>query len=249
MKNMRYVRLDNFRGATLISMMIYHLVWDLVYIYGKNWNWYESRPAYVWQQSICWSFIFLSGFCWSLGSRPLRRGLIVFGGGMLVTIVTMIFMPEQRVVFGILTFLGSAMLLLTWLDKYWKKVNAKIGLLSSIVLFLWTKEINSGYLGFGRVARCRLPLELYRNVVTTYLGFPDSGFYSTDYFSLFPWIFLFFAGYFFYRIVKEAKKMELFIGKKIPIVGDLGRYSLLIYLLHQPFLYLLLQILNLMDII
>ena len=58
----RLALLDSLRGLTLISMILYHACWDAVYLLGANWPWYGSRAAYIWQQSICWTFIMLSGF-------------------------------------------------------------------------------------------------------------------------------------------------------------------------------------------
>ena len=87
-RRQRYGALDWIRGITLISMILYHGAWDLVYMFGVNWDWYRSKGAYAWQQSICWTFILLSGFCWALGQnrrRKLRRGLLVFSGGALIT--------------------------------------------------------------------------------------------------------------------------------------------------------------------
>ena len=57
--------LDSLRGLTLVSMMAYHACWDLVYLYGMPWDWYRSFWAYAWQQSICCTFILLSGYCCS----------------------------------------------------------------------------------------------------------------------------------------------------------------------------------------
>ena len=114
----RYGILDSFRGITLVSMVIYHVCWDLVYLFGKDWSWYKGGWAYIWQQSICWSFILLSGFCWSLGKKPVKRGLIVFGAGAVVSVVTLLFLPEDRVLFGVLTLIGSSMLLMAWLGRY-----------------------------------------------------------------------------------------------------------------------------------
>ena len=76
----RYRLLDELRGLDLISMMLYHGMWDVVFLFGVAQKWYTGRPGFVWQQSICWVFILLSGFCLPLGHRPLRRGLIVSGG-------------------------------------------------------------------------------------------------------------------------------------------------------------------------
>ena len=70
----RVAALDALRGLTILSMAAYHACWDLVYIFRMDWGWYRSGAAYLWQQSICWTFILLSGFCWSMGRRPLRRG-------------------------------------------------------------------------------------------------------------------------------------------------------------------------------
>ena len=72
-KSGRIWELDALRGATLISMAAYHGMWDLVYLFGLRADWYSETPGYLWQQSICWCFILLSGFCWGLGRRPVKR--------------------------------------------------------------------------------------------------------------------------------------------------------------------------------
>ena len=105
----RYALLDELRGLDLVSMMLYHGCWDLVNLFGIQADWYYGLPGHLWQQSICWVFILLSGFCVQLGHHTLRRGAQVFGAGALVTAVTLLFMPEDRVIFGVLTLLGSAM--------------------------------------------------------------------------------------------------------------------------------------------
>ena len=55
--------LDSLRGLTLFSMIAYRLCWDLVYLRGLPWAWYNGFWAYIWQQSICCTFILLSGYC------------------------------------------------------------------------------------------------------------------------------------------------------------------------------------------
>ena len=55
--------LDTIRGLALVNMILYHLSWDQVYMFGADWDWYRSDGAYVWQQGICWTFILLSGYC------------------------------------------------------------------------------------------------------------------------------------------------------------------------------------------
>lgn len=230
--------LDTIRGITLISMILYHGVWDMVYIFEKRWNWYRGTGAYIWQQSICWVFILLSGFCWSFGKKRIKNGVVVFGSGALVTFVTLVVMPENRVVFGVLTLLGSCMLLMSLLECLFKKMPAELGLLVAGLSFFLTRNVNQGYLGFEKWNFIKLPDVLYKNLLGTYFGFPTPDFFSTDYFSLFPWLFLFVCGYFLHRLCDEKK----WFGKKIFQVNYkplsfIGRHSLLIYLVHQPVLY------------
>lgn len=239
----RWAALDNLRGLTLLSMILYHACWDMVYLFGADWGWYRSAGAYVWQQSICWTFILLSGFCWSLGSRPVRRGLEVFAGGLLVTAVTLLFMPENRVVFGVLTLLGTCMLLMVPLERGLRRVPTWAGLGGSAVLFWLLRHVNRGLL--GRVGLntylASLPAGLYRNLATAFLGFPPADFFSTDYFSLLPWFFLFLAGYFANRLWRDHRRIPAG-GTRVPVLSALGRCSLPVYLLHQPVVYGLLWV-------
>ena len=240
MEKKRLPLLDSVRGTVLVSMIIYHATWNFVYMYGMDWPWYQSKAAYVWQQSICWTFILLSGFCFSLGKHHLKSGLMVFGGGALVTLVTLIAMPQNRVVFGVLTCIGSCILLVALIEKIIRKIPSVAGMPMCFVFFLFTKNINSGYVGFGEVLRIMVPKVWYRNYLTTYLGFPFPQFYSTDYFSLFPWIFLFLTGFYLWGIFERNNWWNNpILQVKVPVLSFLGRHSLLIYLLHQPIIYAL----------
>ena len=231
----RYALLDELRGLDLISMMLYHACWDLAYLFGVEMKWYAETPGHVWQQSICWVFILLSGFCVPFGRRTLRRGATVFGAGALVTAVTVLFMPEDQVLFGVLTLLGSAMLLTGVLEPLLKKVPPAVGLAVSAVLFALTYHAADHYIGFGAL-RLALPESLYANAFTTYLGFYPWWFYSTDYFPLVPWLFLFWAGYFLHGVVGR-RRMEPLRRSVCAPLGWMGRHSLLLYLLHQPVIF------------
>ena len=179
----RLALLDSLRGLTLISMILYHACWDAVYLLGANWPWYGSRAAYIWQQSICWTFI----------------------------MVTCLLLPEDRVVFGVLTLIGSCMLLMIPLRKILggdsraeatadrtavRKASgvsrAAILFIVFAILFILFKDVNYREIGTGMLHRIipailkltiRIPEALYANLATAYLGFPPADFYSTDYFS------------------------------------------------------------------
>ena len=81
-----------------------------------------------------------------------------------------------------------------------------------------------------------LPQSLYANYFTAFFGFYPDWFYSTDYFGLLPWLFLFWAGYYLHKAVGR-RRMEPLRRPVCPVLGWMGRHSLLLYLLHQPVIY------------
>lgn len=231
-KPARYCLLDELRGLDLISMMLYHGMWDVVFLFGVAQKWYTERPGIVWQQSICWVFILLSGFCLPMGHHPYKRGGVVFGAGALVTTVTLLFMPGDVVWFGVLTLLGSSMLITAALDGLLHRIPPAVGLAVSAALFWVTYPTMSGFWNLPG-GRFLLPQALCANYLTAYLGFMPKGFFSTDYFPLLPWLFLFWAGYFLHYLVGRAR-MEPLRRSVCPPLGWMGRHSLVLYLLHQP---------------
>ena len=231
----RYALLDELRGLDLVSMMLYHACWDLMFLFDVNMRWYAGTPGRLWQQSICWVFILLSGFCVPLGRHTLRRGTIVFGAGAVVTLATLVFMPEGRVIFGVLTFLGAAMLLTGVLEPVLKRTPPLVGLAASAVLFVLCSPVSSGRVGIGSW-QVLLPQSLYVNYFTAFLGFYPFWFYSADYYALLPWLFLFWAGYYLHKAVGR-RRMELLRRPVCPPLGWMGRHSLLLYMLHQPVIY------------
>lgn len=240
----RYDLLDSIRGFTMISMILYHGVWDLVYLYGVKWDWFYGTGAYIWQQSICWVFIFLSGFCWSLGSKPFKRGVTVFFGGIIISAVTCFFMPESRVIFGILTLIGSCMILMIPLDRVLRKIPEIPGMLVSAALFVLSKNINEGSLGFHEWKLAELPETWYQGSIAAFFGFPGADFWSADYFPLFPWLFIFVCGYFTFSVLKNKKIPDRYFVHGTNPLKIIGRYSLPVYMLHQPVLYILLQLVS-----
>lgn len=242
MKKTRYRKLDGIRGIAILNMIAFHAIWDLVYIYGFQWEWYQSKGGYIWQQGICWTFIFLSGFCLSLGKHPIKRGLTVFLGGAIITIVTLVFMPENRVVFGVLTLIGSCMVIAGMLAQLLKKMIPTLGLLLSVLLFAVTRNVNEGWLGFEAFRWRELPKSFYANTVSTYLGFPERNFYSTDYFSIIPWLFLFLSGYFLFQLLNKMEVLHVLEKGILMPIEWIGQHSFMIYMLHQPILYLILEL-------
>lgn len=247
----RYSVLDLVRGMTLLSMIAYHGTYDLVYLFSIKIPWFHGEPGYLWQQSICWTFILLSGMCFSLGRRPVKRGLILTGCGLLITLATALFMPESIVIMGVLNFFGLATLISAFLQPLLRRIPASAGIPVSLLLFLLTREVSSGYLGFEGLRLTALPRFLYQGTPMMILGFPYDGFYSTDYFPLFPWFFLFLTGYFIWKLLTAVNGAftAMLSRPKCRPIEIIGKNTLPVYMLHQPALMAVFTVLDLIGMI
>lgn len=237
-KRQRIHFLDSLRGFTLVNMVLFHLCYDLVFFLGMDLPWYEGWPGALWGSCIRWSFILISGMVFSKGRHPLRRGCVLLGWGCVLTIVTGLAVPEALIRFGVLSFLGAASLIGAVLYPYLKKIPAVWGFLGCTLFLAVTWPLTGGGLGFGGRILLRLPRGLYGTGWLYWLGFPDEAFYSTDYFPVFPWIFLFLMGIYLAEILRDKYALlDRVRGWKPGGLAFLGRYSLYIYLAHQPVLY------------
>lgn len=238
----RYNLIDILRGTAVICMIIYHTAWDLVYLFGTEIPLFRTNAAHIFQQYILWSFVIISGFCVNLCKKPLKRGAITFGASVIMTLATIIFIPEATVIFGVLTFLGTAMMITGCLKKHLSRVRHYIGLTLSGILFTLSYNIPDGNLGFGKLIIAELPEKLYLNHLTAFFGFPHSGFSSADYVPLLPWIFLYLFGFFLFGLFKKRNWLRHLSGFKIPPLEWIGRHALIIYLAHQPVIFAILYI-------
>ncbi|MCR5419484.1 MAG: DUF1624 domain-containing protein [Lachnospiraceae bacterium] len=237
--------IDTLRALTMISMILYHSCYDYFVVFSKDPSWITKPGSFIWQQSICTSFILISGIVWPLGKKnALKRGISLIILGTLITFVTLIFMPDQVIYYGILTFMGIATLLMIPIDKLFS-LNFKNGKNKSVpavilytliclFLFIFTKHIPNGYIGTRYHALIYLPKSLYCHDALIPIGFPTPDFYSADYFPLIPWIFIYTLGYILSEPILKNKSITGIGKKKIPFLSQLGTKSLLIYILHQP---------------
>lgn len=233
----RYTLLDILRALAIIAMVAYHTLWDLVYIFDCNIPWFHSNTAHIMQLCIRWSFILISGFCFSFSKRKIRRGLIVLGGAVVIYIATAVFMSDNAIIHGVLTLIGLSMLITAVLEKPFSKIPPVLGALVCFLLFLITYDVELHILGFGDFRILRLPDFLYANNITAIFGFVPAAFYSPDYVPLFPWVFLYFIGYFLCRIFEKRQWLKYLTKIKCPPLEWLGRHSLIIYMAHQPIVY------------
>jgi len=234
----RWEILDTYRGFVILHMVVFHFLFDLYDVFGVDRSWYDRDASRLWQQFICISFILLSGWVWRYGRHHrVRRGLLLNAAGLVITAVTLVVVPDNPVLFGVLNLLGCAALLLIPMEKLLRRLPAWAGLAGSLFLFILLRRVPNRIIGLGPLVLCRLPRWLYASGWLAPLGFPPPGFTSSDYFPLLPWFFLFVAGYFLGRWVTATPFWEKIAHVHVPPLSFLGRHSLLIYLLHQPLCY------------
>lgn len=225
MKN-RIWELDALRGVCILGMAAVHFVYDLTELYGiLSWQ-YPGWFSFVkdWGGVL---FLLISGICATLGSRSVRRGAVVFACGMVCTIVTagmaLLGFSDRSIViyFGVLHCLGVCMVLWAALGRLSTPALAAAG--GAMVL--------AGLLLRGRV---------FSFPWLTVLGFVPEGFASSDYFPLLPNLGFFLLGAVLGRTLYRKKETLLpAVDANRPAIRFLracGRYSLHIYLLHQPVL-------------
>ena len=243
----RFWEIDFLRGLAILMMIVFHLLYDLTYFGGCDLNLHSGFWTYF-AHATATIFIFLVGVSLTLSfSRTkrmqntrqkvyvkyLKRGLTIFSWGLIVTILTWIFLREGFVLFGILHLIGiSIVLSYPFLKlRYW---NLLLGIVI-ISLGIYLKNFTFGFLWL------------------VWLGFTPDYFYTVDYFPIIPWFGMILIGVFFGNLLYPyyTRKFNIWDLSNLNFIGLfclLGRHSLIIYLIHQPILIILLYLLGIVDI-
>lgn len=233
----RIWEIDFLRGLSILLMVLYHLGYDLTELCGIQ------RPLGipfepdrgVWlilQYSFAGLFIVLSGISSTLSHNNVRRALKLLAVALVITAVTYIYSPSAAIYFGILHFLGIAILIygLT-LERSKALICAGtgaivLGLSLALRLALKNVEVRFDWL---------MPFGVYSPL-----------FVSADYFPLLPWLGVFLAGTALGKSAYARKRSLFPSGLPETFINAAGRHSLLIYVLHQPILFGILFALGLM---
>ncbi len=232
----RFCLIDAIRAIAIINMVAYHLCYDIFCNFGVWPNFYRAVPFIIWERFICCTFIIVSGISVNFSHHGYRRGILINLCGFLITIITVLFMPDQAIWFGVLNLHGCAMLITFALRRELSRIKPLIGALIFFVLFMLLYGVPNGFIGLFNLPLIHLPDALYQYRFLAFLGFPSWDFSSSDYFPLIPWTFLYLFGFELWRLIAE-KGYDRCFRKKIPVLDFIGRHSLSIYLIHQPLLY------------
>ena len=223
----RIWELDAFRGICILGVIFVHLVFDATVLYGLI---DIQIPAWfqVLQQWGGILFVLLSGICVTLGRHSLKRGLVVFGCGLLVSAATygmyLVQMADKGIIiyFGVLHCLGTCMVLWGGLKRLPTWALAILGaVMAATGLYLMGRSFENAPL-WTMLLGVRPALNM------------------GDYFPLLPHLGFFLLGAVIGRTA-YARKTTLLpkVNEKTPVLRFLtfcGRNSLWIYLGHQPIL-------------
>jgi uncharacterized membrane protein len=235
MGNKRAGLLDEVRGFAIICMVVYHVMFVLKEFYDVNVPiFFEDWFDVIWAV-FAGSFIFISGIVCRYSRNNIKRGAQCFLLGMILTFITAVAVPEVAIAFGILHFLGICMLLFGLGEKIADIFTPLVGITLCVLLTCLTCNIRGGVFGLPLSGLFfKLPRILYDANLLFPLGFTGQNFTSGDYFPLFPWVFVFFAGTYFGVYVKRGECPLWFYTTRVPFLAAAGRHTLWIYLLHQP---------------
>jgi uncharacterized membrane protein len=231
-KQARIWEIDFLRGVAIALMIFFHLLVDLRDFFGYDIA-YNQLPWMVVGKTSAILFMLISGVSCSLSAGNIIRGIKVFLCGMVVTVGTYFFVPELYIRFGILHFLGSAMIIWGVADKLIKSDKVKIALLSVCSPAI----IAIGILFDGMRTS---------NPFLFFLGLRTGNFVTYDYYPLAPWLGVFLAGAVIGILIYKSKKRTVISFEpadtakpvRLALGGfmAMGRKSLLIYIVHQPVL-------------
>jgi len=228
----RFIELDILRGFAILFMIILHLFWDLDYfgILPLNTNFYSLNII------VPVMFFLLVGICQSVNNhkyqnqpqklfiRSTQRGLWVLNLGMLFTLLTVVFLPDRPILFGVLHCIGCCIILSTFFLK-WKSLNilfAALCIISGIALGLFCTAENPTIL--------HLSLGIHQADISTH---------TIDYFPILPWLGVCLIGVALGNILYKDNKRRFplpDVSRYAPskLFSWLGQHSLAIYLVHQP---------------
>jgi uncharacterized membrane protein len=145
----------------------------------------------------------------------------------LITAATWLFIGDGFIVFGILHFIGIAIIL-----EY---------------VFIRRKYLNL-FLGIAFIAAGIYLMDFRFDFYDLlWLGFTPANFYTVDYFPLLPWLGIVSFGIFlgntlYEKYVRQFKLPDLSNHWSVKVFGFLGKHSLLIYLIHQPIIIIILYL-------
>ncbi|MBE3122233.1 MAG: DUF1624 domain-containing protein [Thermoplasmata archaeon] len=232
----RFAELDIARGVVIFIMIFLHLLWDLDFfqVYPLN------NDVYQFNKIFASSFFMLVGIClviMTARKTPLEQfkwGLKIFNIGMGLSIITLVFMPDRPILFGVLHCIGLSIIIsipFLQIKRYTILVCSAFALIVMLLgLAIRTVIIENP------------------TIIQLIVGFhqSDSWKHTIDYFPLFPWLGIVLFGIVIGNILYKDGQRQFGIpaiiqNKSSAVISFFGRHSLPVYLAHQPVLIILIK--------
>ena len=236
LKTERFIELDILRGFALMIMVLGHLLWDLDYYGFLPLNSFIYKVFQIIAPNL---FFLIVGMCIiiSLKKKALQgleeenkyykhlliRGLKIFCLGVILTIITMIFIPDKPVLFGVLHCIGLSIVLSIPFLKY-----RNYNILPSSLIIL--SGVFVSRIVVDNPTILHLAIGLHQKGIWSY---------TVDYFPLLPWFGICLLGVVIGDLLycgdrRRFKFPDLSKYRPAKIFSWVGQHSLGIYLIHQP---------------
>jgi uncharacterized membrane protein len=217
----RNYEIDLLRGIAIVLMVIFHFSYDLT-VFG--WSDFNTGKDYEW---IIFRAVIVSGFLLAVGmssylayqhsvnKKKLAKTVgKLFVVSLFITLGSLFMHPSAWVYFGIIHFITVALpVSVLFVRAPYLALTIGVG----CILSYWSGIINLNPIWQWSVL---------------YLGIPT---HTVDLVSFFPWIGVVLMGVFvMYKELFRIKIKSSAISDKLVL---LGQHSLIIYLIHQPILY------------
>jgi uncharacterized membrane protein len=225
----RFAVLDIARGVAIIAMAIYHLCWDLAYLRFINADVGYGLEWVIFGRLVLTTFLMLVGVGLVLAhGRGVRwrsfwrREAMVAGAAIIITIATYIAFRDSFVYFGVLHAIAvTSLLALPFvLAPLWLTVSV-----AAVVILL--PVIYSD--------------PFFDAPWTSWIGFWVKAPVTNDLVSVFPWLGMVLLGVIAARLVLNSSLADRLAAiqpdnRLARVLTKMGRWSLIIYLVHQPIL-------------
>ena len=240
-KTDRFWEVDAARGVAIVMMVVYHLTYDLS-LFG---DYAIAATSGFWARfadATASLFLLLVGVSLAISharrrgdrfGKYLLRGLKIFGYGMVLTVVFLVF-GMGIVAFGILHLIGVSIVL------------------SYPFLNLRLANVALGGLVFGVGLYMVAQNPVSESPWLLPFGVVPEGWVMPDYRPLLPWFGVVLVGLGLGNAIYRGGSRPTILPQKTPALArpllPLGRNSLLIYLVHQPVLIATLAALGVVDL-
>jgi len=227
---------DALRGVAITMMIAYHFCFDLTYYRWTDWAMLDDVRWIAWRTAIVTSFLFVAGLSLALrDDREQRRGAGWFdpaflrrwaqiaAAALLVTVGSTILFPDRFIYFGVLHFVALAV----WLCRRAPRLGG------------WGIAVGAVALALG----LSVAHPAFDPRWVNWIGFAAQKPLTEDYVPLFPWIGVVLigcaTGALWGRRGFGLPPSLASAWKAVPTriratLAAMGRWSLTIYLLHQP---------------